>query len=119
MVEMTVLTCPKCQGAMRTYERSGVVIDQCTECRGIFLDHGELERLVDAMTTTERQPDQLGDARDNSRDSLSGRDRDRREHVPDSGDDDWRGRASRGRADGGERRRESRFGGILDIFGGD
>ena len=33
---------------MRTYERNGVVVDQCTECRGIFLDRGELERLVDA-----------------------------------------------------------------------
>ena len=42
------LVCPKCQGAMRTYERNGVHVDQCTECRGIFLDRGELERLVDA-----------------------------------------------------------------------
>jgi uncharacterized protein len=44
------LTCPKCQGSMRTYERNGVHVDQCTECRGIFLDRGELERLVDAET---------------------------------------------------------------------
>ena len=35
---------------MRTYERSGVTVDQCTDCRGIFLDRGELERLVDAET---------------------------------------------------------------------
>ena len=33
---------------MRTYERSGVTVDQCGDCRGIFLDRGELERLVDA-----------------------------------------------------------------------
>jgi uncharacterized protein len=45
---MTALTCPKCQGAMRSYERSGVTLDQCSECRGIFLDRGELEKLVDA-----------------------------------------------------------------------
>lgn len=44
----TELTCPKCQGAMRTYERNGIQIDQCTECRGVFLDRGELERLMDA-----------------------------------------------------------------------
>jgi Zn-finger nucleic acid-binding protein len=44
------LTCPKCRGAMRTYERSGITVDQCSECRGIFLDRGELERLVDAET---------------------------------------------------------------------
>ena len=42
------MTCPKCHGEMRTYERSGVTIDQCTECRGIFLDRGELERIMDA-----------------------------------------------------------------------
>ena len=42
------LTCPKCHGTMRTYERNGVHVDQCTECRGIFLDRGELERLIDA-----------------------------------------------------------------------
>ena len=42
------MTCPKCGGQMRQYERNGVTVDQCTECRGIFLDRGELERLVDA-----------------------------------------------------------------------
>lgn len=45
---MTDLICPKCHGAMRHYERSGVTVDQCSECRGIFLDRGELERLIDA-----------------------------------------------------------------------
>ena len=44
----TDLVCPKCQSHMRTYERSGVTVDQCADCRGIFLDRGELERLVDA-----------------------------------------------------------------------
>ncbi|MFF0339375.1 zf-TFIIB domain-containing protein [Kribbella sp. NPDC004875] len=45
---MESLTCPKCHGLMRTYERSGITVDQCGDCRGIFLDRGELERLVDA-----------------------------------------------------------------------
>lgn len=47
MDAVTSLICPKCRGAMTSYERSGVVVDQCTECRGIFLDRGELERLLD------------------------------------------------------------------------
>jgi len=42
------MICPKCHGEMRIYERSGVTVDQCTECRGIFLDRGELERLFEA-----------------------------------------------------------------------
>jgi uncharacterized protein len=35
---------------MRQYERGGVTIDQCGECRGVFLDRGELEHLIDAET---------------------------------------------------------------------
>ena len=42
------LICPKCGSDMRSYERNGITIDQCTGCRGVFLDRGELERLVDA-----------------------------------------------------------------------
>lgn len=33
---------------MRAYERNGVTVDQCAECRGVFLDRGELERLIDS-----------------------------------------------------------------------
>ena len=33
---------------MRAYERNGITVDQCGECRGIFLDRGELEHLVEA-----------------------------------------------------------------------
>ena len=39
------MQCPKCHGMMRTYNRSGVHIEQCDNCRGIFLDYGELEHL--------------------------------------------------------------------------
>jgi hypothetical protein len=42
------LTCPKCRGELRSYERNGIVVDQCDGCRGIFLDRGELEALLDA-----------------------------------------------------------------------
>lgn len=42
------MTCPKCGGAMRTHARNGVVIDQCRDCHGLFLDAGEFERLMAA-----------------------------------------------------------------------
>ena len=48
---MTELVCPKCQSPLRSYERGGVTVDQCTNCRGIFLDRGELERLIEAKNT--------------------------------------------------------------------
>jgi Zn-finger nucleic acid-binding protein len=31
---------------MRTYERNGIHLEQCTGCRGVFLDFGELEHLT-------------------------------------------------------------------------
>ncbi len=43
-----VVRCPKCSGRMQPYERTGIVVEQCEDCRGIFLDSGELERLIDA-----------------------------------------------------------------------
>ena len=48
MNENAELTCPKCEGQMRSYERNGIQIEQCRDCRGIFLDRGELERMIDA-----------------------------------------------------------------------
>lgn len=47
-VQVMELICPKCQGQMRQHERNGVSVEQCVNCRGIFLDRAELERLVDA-----------------------------------------------------------------------
>ncbi|MEQ4300614.1 zf-TFIIB domain-containing protein [Plantactinospora sp. B6F1] len=52
---MMQMTCPKCRGDMRQYERSGVTVDQCTECRGIFLDRGELEKLFEAEANWSQQ----------------------------------------------------------------
>ena len=40
------LQCPKCHGVMRTYDRHGIHLEQCDNCRGIFLDYGELESLT-------------------------------------------------------------------------
>ncbi|MGY1434435.1 TFIIB-type zinc ribbon-containing protein [Streptomyces reniochalinae] len=40
------MMCPKCGAPMHTYNRSGVQIEQCANCRGIFLDYGELEAIT-------------------------------------------------------------------------
>lgn len=56
------MSCPKCHGEMRVYERSGVTIDQCTECRGIFLDRGELEKLFAAESNYNRSASAPGPA---------------------------------------------------------
>ena len=49
-------TCPKCQGAMRTYDRNGVHVEQCDQCRGIFLDMGEFEHLMQIESRYSQAP---------------------------------------------------------------
>jgi len=44
---MARLSCPKCDAPLQRFERSGVVIERCTHCRGVFLDQGELEHLIE------------------------------------------------------------------------
>ena len=48
MSNQAELLCPKCQAPMRSLERSGVTLERCGECGGIFLDRGEMERLAEA-----------------------------------------------------------------------
>ena len=41
------MQCPKCSGELKIGERSGVEIDYCVSCRGIWLDSGELDKIID------------------------------------------------------------------------
>ncbi|MFE7712779.1 zf-TFIIB domain-containing protein [Streptomyces sp. NPDC057486] len=52
------MQCPKCHAQMQTYNRNGVQIEQCSGCRGIFLDYGELETLtrIEAQWTQQAPP---------------------------------------------------------------
>lgn len=50
------MKCPKCVGDMRSYERNGVTVDQCEDCRGLFLDRGELEHLISAEASWNEVP---------------------------------------------------------------
>jgi Zn-finger nucleic acid-binding protein len=47
------LRCPSCDGRMREVERRGINVDVCTECKGVFLDRGELDALVEAVEQVE------------------------------------------------------------------
>ncbi|MFG2601108.1 hypothetical protein EDD93_5555 [Streptomyces sp. 840.1] len=52
------MQCPKCHAPMHTYNRNGIQIEQCSGCRGIFLDYGELESLtrMEAQWTQQAPP---------------------------------------------------------------
>ncbi|WP_292020238.1 MULTISPECIES: zf-TFIIB domain-containing protein [unclassified Brevundimonas] len=45
---MPLLMCPNDDAAMQTLERNGVQFDMCPACRGVWLDRGELEKLMSA-----------------------------------------------------------------------
>jgi len=40
------LKCPSCGTIMDKTDRGGVVIDRCPKCFGIWLDKGELDKIV-------------------------------------------------------------------------
>jgi uncharacterized protein len=40
------MQCPVCGDRMKEVERQGVSIDLCPGCKGVWLDRGELEKLI-------------------------------------------------------------------------
>lgn len=42
------MTCPKCNDtSLVMSERGGVEIDYCPKCRGVWLDRGELDKIIE------------------------------------------------------------------------
>ncbi len=41
------MECPACRVPLVMSERSGVEIDYCPQCRGIWLDRGELDKIIE------------------------------------------------------------------------
>jgi hypothetical protein len=47
--------CPVCKGVeLLMSDRQGIEIDYCPTCRGVWLDRGELEKLVERSVQLER-----------------------------------------------------------------
>lgn len=44
--EICRMRCPKCGAALKERSFQKILIDQCAGCRGIWLDHGELEQVA-------------------------------------------------------------------------
>jgi uncharacterized protein len=40
------MRCPRCGSVLEERERDGVVVDACIACRGVWLDRGELEKVI-------------------------------------------------------------------------
>ena len=44
---MPLPLCPNCQSNMQTLNRADVECDMCPTCRGVWLDRGELEKIIE------------------------------------------------------------------------
>ena len=55
---MPLLMCPNDNTAMQTLDRSGVQFDMCPSCRGVWLDRGELDKIIEktAPAAPQRPP---------------------------------------------------------------
>jgi Zn-finger nucleic acid-binding protein len=51
------MKCPKCNETLLMTDRQGVEIDYCAQCRGIWLDRGELEKIIDRSQAYTQPPD--------------------------------------------------------------
>ena len=43
--------CPVCKVSLVKSDRQGVEIDYCPECRGVWLDRGELDKIIERSTS--------------------------------------------------------------------
>ena len=55
---MPLLLCPNDNSSMQTVDRGGVQFDMCPTCRGVWLDRGELEKLMAADAQDSSPPPQ-------------------------------------------------------------
>ncbi len=94
------MRCPVDGTTLALAERNGVEIDYCPECRGIWLDRGELDRIIDRAA---------GDGR-RGEDRHHDHDHDRRYRDRDDDEHGWAQRTGR--------RRANPLSTLGDLFGG-
>jgi len=107
--------CPTCPDAtLAITERSGIEIDYCPTCRGVWLDRGELDKIIDRSAPSSAAsppPPPISDDRHRDRydrdDDWFDDDRDRRRRYDDDTPHDGRRRPAR--------RRESFLGDLFDF----
>ena len=49
------LLCPACRVDLVMSDRQGIEIDYCPKCRGVWLDRGELDKLIERSAGAEAQ----------------------------------------------------------------
>jgi len=51
------MKCPICEVDLQMTERQGVEIDYCPKCRGVWLDRGELDKIIEKSAASNPLPE--------------------------------------------------------------
>lgn len=70
------MLCPVCQVELNMMDRQSVEIDYCPKCRGVWLDRGELDKLIERAAQSDTRA--VSQPRRDNREDL----------LPDYDDDD-------------------------------
>ena len=107
------MNCPVCDEKLRESNRHGVDIDICPACKGVWLDRGELDKIINLVSgeTSERY-----DSRESSTESKYASDS-YRDSDKTSYDDSRDHKDSNVNSHKKPRKREGLLGEIFDIFG--
>lgn len=80
------MTCPVCHTALQMTSRQGIEIDYCPQCRGVWLDRGELDKIIERSAAAPAPVFERNDRADY---------RDRRNDDRDYRDGEFRGHRKR------------------------
>lgn len=51
------MNCPNCNETLVMTDRQGVEIDYCPKCRGVWLDRGELDKIIERSAAFTQAPE--------------------------------------------------------------
>ncbi len=74
VIKESDMKCPNCSVSLVMTERQNIEIDYCPECRGVWLDRGELDKIIE-RSLQPQTPEPQEDARDTRNDGGHGRSR--------------------------------------------
>ena len=74
MVDPTVevMQCPHDQTVLQMTERQGIEIDYCPTCRGVWLDRGELDKIIERASAPLPPPAPRSEPRHDPRTEVAG-----------------------------------------------
>ncbi len=76
------MKCPTCNVELSMTQREGIEIDYCPRCRGVWLDRGELDKIVERSATRSSYEAEDDDYRQRQHGRRSDDDDRRREGYP-------------------------------------